>query len=349
MTLRLNQLTDPRPEQVADSVRGFLEQLAGPTVIRLTGRDSSRCRMAITLLHGNEPSGLKAIWRLIKDGFKPAINLDVVVAHVEAAMTPPLFSLRQLPGDRDLNRCFAPPFDDRPGKIAAAILQTIEDLKPEAIVDIHNTSGDGPAFTLATELNRQVSLLSAFFSHRMIVTDLRMKTLMEIGCHKMPVVTIECGGAGGPAADECAYTGLKAYASTDDLFAQHLALEDMDIYLHPVRLELVAGCDIQYIKDLENPEEATADVLLPRNIDACNFGVITPERALGLIRDCDGLRLKNGDGIHPIDAYFEVKEGMLYPRDRLKLFMVTTNPVIAKSDCLLYAVREIDHSHFLTH
>lgn len=344
----LNHLAEPKPEQVADTVEGFLQQLARPSRITLKGQDSSRCRMAVTLLHGNEPSGVNALWQLIREGFKPAVTLEVIVAHVEAAISHPPFSFRQLPGDRDLNRCFQPPFDDRPGGIAEAILDTIDSLQPEAIVDIHNTSGDGPAFTLTTELNRESSLLSAFFSHRMIVTDLRMKTLMEIGSRKMPVVTIECGGAGGPAADHCAYSGLRAFASVDDLFEKHPRPEDMDIYLHPVRLELVAGCDIQYVDDLAKPCDSGAEVLFPKTIDACNFGVISPAMPLGLVSDADSLRLKNGDGIHPIDSYFEVREGKLYARDKLKLFMVTTNPVIAKSDCLLYAVREIDHSHFLT-
>lgn len=348
ITDSLNHLIDPKPQQVADSLEGFLQQLARPSLITLTGEDTSRCRMAVTLLHGNEPSGVKALWQMLKEGFRPAVTLEVIVANIGAALTSPPFSVRQLPEDRDLNRCFQPPFSDRPGKIAEAILRSIDSLQPEAIVDIHNTSGEGPAFTLTTDLNRESSLLSAFFSHRMIVTDLRMKTLMEIGSRKMPVVTIECGGAGGPTADQCAYNGLREFASVSDLFAPHPRLEDMDIYLHPVRLELVAGCDIQYVNNLAEPPDSPADVLLPRNIDACNFGVISPETALGLIRDSDSLRLKNGDGIHPIDSYFEVRDGKLYPIDKLKLFMVTTNPVIAKSDCLLYAVREIDHSHFLT-
>ncbi len=36
--------------------------------------------------------------------------------------------------------------------------------------------------------------------------------------------------------------------------------------------------------------------------------------------------------------YFVLEEGELYPTRRLKLFMVTTNPEIARKDCLFYLV-----------
>ena len=78
----------------------------------------------------------------------PETNLVIIIASVEAAKSPPLFSHRQRPGYRDQNRCFHPPFNDREGQIASAILETLAITKPEALIDIHNTSGSGPSFAV---------------------------------------------------------------------------------------------------------------------------------------------------------------------------------------------------------
>ena len=56
----------------------------------------------------------------------------------------------------------------------------------------------------------------------------------------------------------------------------------------------------------------------------------------------------DASGHDVIDQYFVSREGKLYPRTFLKLFMVTTNPSIAVSDCIFYAVKEVDHTHLQT-
>ena len=51
----------PAPETIPSDPVAWLRQLGGPTAIRLSGRDRSRCRTVVTLLHGNEPSGVRAL------------------------------------------------------------------------------------------------------------------------------------------------------------------------------------------------------------------------------------------------------------------------------------------------
>ena len=45
----------------------FIKNLRQPTWIKLRGEDQTRSRAIITLLHANEPSGLKAIHQILKD------------------------------------------------------------------------------------------------------------------------------------------------------------------------------------------------------------------------------------------------------------------------------------------
>ena len=142
---------NPSQDEIADSVPNLLQQLDGPTWIYIQGQDSSRCRVVTTLLHGNEPSGLHALHKWLRSDYQPVVDLYCFVGSVEAARETPGFHHRQLPGARDLNRCFRPPFNDEQGRIAADLLHRICAVQPEAVIDIHNTSGAGPSFAVACD------------------------------------------------------------------------------------------------------------------------------------------------------------------------------------------------------
>jgi hypothetical protein len=48
-----------------------------------------------------------------------------------------------------------------------------------------------------------------------------------------------------------------------------------------------------------------------------------------------------------LEHVLRIKDGRIYPAQALKAFMITTNPVIAKSDCLFYAVKATGEPIFL--
>jgi len=120
-------------EILGDSYLDFLQQLGGPAWFTLAGRDTSRRRVIVTLLHGNEPSGLKAIHALLSEEIVPATDLGILVAGADAALCEPLLTHRYIPGERDLNRCFKPPRDSNQGELAEAILDLIYGYAPEAV------------------------------------------------------------------------------------------------------------------------------------------------------------------------------------------------------------------------
>ncbi len=338
----LQIIDDPAPDSIAETPLAFLRQLKGPTLIRIRGQDSSRCRAVVTLLHGNEPSGVRALHRLLAEGMVPRTNLLVFIVSIHTALTLPLFSYRQLPDERDMNRCFMPPYDDWQGRLAADIRDHLSAAAPEAVLDIHNTSGDGPCFAVCTETDPVFRDLASLFTHRLVITDIRLGALMETAHPGHPVITIECGGSGQTHAHEIALSGLRRFVEIDQLFGIAREL-DMDIYHHPVRLELRGGARITYA---DQPDSA-ADITLPVHIDRNNFGVATPDLPLAWLGE-DGLkplRLSNSSGEFSLEEFFTVRDNRLYPAQTLKLFMVTTDPRIASSDCLLYAVRERDHDH----
>src|SRR5690554_2770991 len=324
------------PVEVTPSLEDFLHSLGGPTLMRIAGLDNSRTRAVCTLLHGNEPSGMIALHRWLLERRPPAVNLIIFIGSVVAALQPPLFSLRQLPGRRDLNRCFRGPFLDQEGRIAKAFLDSLRQEKPECLVDIHNTSGTGPAFAISIINAPPHQALASLFSHRFIINHLRLGALMEISEYAVPTITAECGGAQDQAAHEVAYEGLVRYVSQEDALSPPQADLDLEILLHPVRIELKTDATLTY----SHTPEVGFDLTLPPDVEHLNFGILETDRQLGWLgpRGLDIFQVVAEDGRNMASELFRNVEGRLLPAKPLKAFMITTNPVIAKSDCLFYVV-----------
>lgn len=338
MTL-FKTLENPKPSDIGNNITEFLQCLDGPTILKLQGKDNSRCRALITLLHGNEPSGLTAVFKWIKSEQIPAVNIICIIASVKASLTEPYFANRALPEKRDLNRCFKPPFEiDNEGNLAEEILHTLQCEKPEAAIDMHNTSGSGPAFAVATHMDDTHDALTSLFTNRIIVTDLRLGALMEISEHLCPTVTIECGGRLDETAHVIAYEGLQRFFLETNVLIKPDEDFGLELLHNPVRLEIKENYDICY---KEENIEGYALVLNP-NIEHFNSGTTKAGTELGFVNMSDINQLfssTNSGHECVVNDLVYINEGRLYTKQDLKLFMITTNPVIAKMDCLFYAVK----------
>lgn len=322
----------PQRDDIAPRVNEFLRQLPGPVAIHLPGADSSRTRVLVTLSHGNEPSGLEAVHGWLLSGETPRTNVVIILGAVQAALAEPLFFLRRLPGQRDLNRCFNPPYKDRQGQLAQAILRHIRELEPEAVVDMHNTSGSSVDFSVSIGDAPAQRALVGLFVKRLIVTDLRLGSLMEQDCG-CPVVTIEAGGSQDAASEVVAREGLHNYFTADKLYGEP---GDVAIFRHPLRLELAHHSRIDYA-DRALPDR---DITLRSDIERFNFAPIEADEMLGWLDrdDLSHLLIGSDCQAREVSEFFRVEEGRLYPACHMRLFMATTRPDIAASDCLFYFV-----------
>lgn len=332
-------MRDPDPAAAGLDAADFLNRLGQPTCILFSGRDPSRTRAMVTLLHGNEPSGLMALQRWLALGEQPAVNLLCIVASVHAALAQPLFSHRMLPRAKDLNRCFEPPFDGEQGLLAEEILALLRAHQPEAVIDMHNTSGSGPSFGVCTHLDRQHDALASLFTRRLIVSHIRLGALMEISDARCPTVTIEVGGRLDAEAHTLAFEGLRRFAQAERVLAPDDEVEwGLELLDDPVRLELREGVTLAYG---ESPV-AGHDITLRRDIEHHNFGSVHCDTSLGWINGDIGERFRavDSNGQCALDAVVRGEDGELYPAQSLKLFMITTNAHIAETDCLFYAVAD---------
>ncbi len=326
---------DPDPHSLGSSASEFLQRLHGPTCIHLTGNNPERCRAIATLMHGNEPSGLHALHELLRLGLRPAVNMLCFIPAVDAAKQAPGFVYRMLPHAKDLNRCFATPYGNTEvDRLACEMMMLIEEARPECIVDIHNTSGSSPSFGISTVMAPSEAALISLFTQRMIVTDLRLGSLMERTCPEMPIVTIECGGAEDRESILLAGEGLTRFFTSDNVLEANPAEMSLEFFHHPMRLELAAGSAIAYGEHGLLEHGVT---LLP-SVENHNFGHVGSDTLLGFATGAleDHVHVRNAEGLVPAGDYFRLAEGRLYPRRKLKLFMVTTNPEIARRDCMFY-------------
>ncbi|GGA87605.1 hypothetical protein GCM10011369_32100 [Neiella marina] len=331
---------NPKPDDIAACVDSFLQQLQQPTLIVQQGRDTTRNRLFVTLLHGNEPSGLTAIQRWLQSAQQPAVNCYFFIGAVEAARHDPHFSVRHFAELRDLNRCFYGPFDDVPGKIAEQLLTLMTEIEPEAVLDVHNTSGSGPSFAVSFSACPKHIALASLFTERLLLTETRLGALMELTSEHRPIVTIECGGAIDPQSARVAWEGLKRFASDNQVLEEPPHDWNMEVLSDPIRITLTADAHIAYA---EQPCHE-ADITLPPDVEHFNFGRLQPGTVMAHLKTA-GLNCivaTDSAGRNRTNELFEVREHHLMNRIGLKFFMITSNPVIAKSDCLCYAVIDTD-------
>ena len=334
----IDYLENPTPEDIGRSPDEFLQRLRKPTLIKVKGKDATRTRALATLLHGNEPSGFYGVHRWLLQQSKPAVNILCFIGGVYAAKAEPGFFYRQLPDGRDLNRCFREPFDSDEGRIAKAFLDALHEEQPECLLDIHNTSGTGPSFAVTIKNDAAHQALTSLFTERLIVTDLRLGALMEYSEKEVPTVTIECGGAQDEHSHTLAYEGLMRYVTKQNVLSLEQAEWGIEVLSNPVRIELKKDTSIGY----ELAPSGRTDLMLPPDIEHLNFGVVQPQQRLGWIgpKGLDGLEAINRSGENIVAKILRIENGELYPARPIKAFMITTNPSIAKSDCLFYAVSD---------
>lgn len=335
LTVEFDHLFSPSPEELLNCDREFLQSLHGPTVIHIEGDDPTRTRVLTTLIHGNEPSGFKAVHRLLSEQCRPATNVKIVMPNVRGAQVSPLFSQRYLKNKIDLNRCFKPPYDNECGLLAKATIDQIHAFSPEAIVDLHNTSSISPAFALATRTETKFRQLASIFTPYLVHTGMQLGTLMEVP-FLAPIVTIEAGCGQDHDAHEAAYDGMAKFFTLDNLFTEH---QPVTLLEDARRLELRRNAVVAF----SDKPVFGINVTMDQAIDRRNFAITEAGSILGWVdhNQLDHFKLGGSGRREKTTAYFSATDHAIRNIKPMRIFMSTTIAEMAKQDCLFYFV-EVD-------
>jgi hypothetical protein len=329
---------DRTPALPADA-NAWLDELPGPIAIRLRGRDSSRMRLVSGMLHGNEPSGLRAVFHALRSGERFATDTLFFVGAVEAARTAPRHSHRMLPGRRDLNRCFRAPFTGAEGRIAKALLGLLRAAPLEAVVDLHNNSGHNPVYGVGSGVDPGRVGVASLFADRYVASGLSLGALHEAFPENTPAVTIECGRAGERRADEAAIAGLTSFLDATELPRVEAASGDMRVLRDPVRVRVRPGVSLAYG---ERSEGAWADLILDADADRHNFERQRAGTRIGWLREGAPWPFMaiDAEGADVARDLFERRGDAIVARRSIVPIMMTTSTTIAHQDCLFYVVEE---------
>jgi hypothetical protein len=336
----LERYSDGSLPDLTGSDEDVLRRLGRATWWTVPGRDRTRCRVVVSLLHGNEPSGFRAIraWNIA--GVAPAVDVAFCLCSVETALGPPLWAHRALPGAKDANRCFTPPFHGPEGERARAILDAIERCRPEALVDLHNNTGHSPAYGVGCVADRSCLGVTALFANRFMHSDLRMGTLAEVTARLTPSVVIECGRAGDPIADATALAGLERFLALDDLSDVEPAASAVEVLHRPLRVLLHESASLAF----GAAAVAGATLTIRDDVDRHNFLTMPAGALIGwTAQDARWpFRAIDASGADVSEALFVCVDGEVRLRRSIVPVMMTTAPAIAKSDCLFYAMERHD-------
>jgi len=319
----------------------FLRQHKGLTIFDVQGRDTTKTRVVTTLIHGNEPSGFIALHHWLIQKVTPEVNIRFILCNPEAASLPPEFSHRYLVAAQDLNRYFSPS-NVSPTKATKAInqraqqiMQAIAEVKPEAIIDLHNTSGISPAFGVSLSDDDQILDLISLFTNKVILTGLHVGAIMEQNL-SAPIVTIECGGACQVQSHQLAIAGLAKFTNNKNIFDHHA--DKVDIHRHPCRVEIKKGIVLGFA---DHPL-ITADLTLRNDVENLNNQLTSAGELIGWYENDVHLPLiaKDEQGKDKLSALLYLENGSIYAKQNLQIFMATKQLDIATNDCLFYATLE---------
>lgn len=321
----------------------LLQRLGGPTMGVLRGSGRARPRAVVVLQHGDEHTGLDALLRVLRDHAPLPYDLHVLFGNVGAALAPPGFAHRMLPGQPDMNRVWRPDgteeIDDDPLSVATReAMRHLLGLDLAAAVDLHNTTGANPFHAIVTSTDPSSLALAALFTTTVVLWDQRRFAMMEtIGQH-CPSVAVECGLAGPEASLAFAVDGLRRFFVAPD--PDELPRPDVDLLGRMRRIELVDGVRFRFGGTLDDE----IDLVVTVDADRRN-GVAQPAGwTLGSYRpDAPRpLRAVDVDGTDVTDELLRFAAGTIAVIADGTPLMMTRTVAAARADCLTYLLARLD-------
>jgi hypothetical protein len=324
-----------------------LVSLAGkPGVIRIPAAGTAqvpKARLIACLMHGNEPSGYRAVLEVLRRGERFPFDLWILIGNVRAATQDGWYAHRFLDGQEDFNRVWqVGPTTTRMRRCAAAILYQLRSAGLEGAVDLHNNSGQNPYYAIVPMPTPASFRLAALCADTVLHWRLRAYTLMEALANTCPTVAIECGLPHLPEGTAFASGVIHRFLAADDF-----SVSDDEPPPRPSRIvetlhRVTVRPEVMFAFGGVVDEET--DLVIVPGLDGYNFEVLPAGHTIGHIDVGAAVPLlaTNMSGGDVTDRFFRTTpDGRVITTEDITPVMMTTTVVQARRDCLFYTSRRV--------
>jgi hypothetical protein len=319
--------------------RELLQVLGKPTLIRVPGTGELPPRAISCLLHGDESTGYHATLRILRRRRTYPFDLYVLIGNVRAALAGDGFLHRYLDDQEDLNRVWGlgdPTTTLR--RAADGILAELRDAGIEALVDVHNNSGDNPFYAIATADRPETFNLATLFTTTILYWDLGAHTLMEALQDDVAAVAVECGLPDRPESLAFAVDGLRRYLGEEHIGRDRIR-RDFDL-LGDLR-KVVVKPEVRFKFGGELSDDT--DFVIAADADVLNFVEVPAGQVLGRVHLGSALPVRAVDaaGNDVTGEHFRVLDGAVVTTAATTPVMMTRTVEAARKDCLFYVTTEL--------
>ena len=298
----------------------------GPTIIHLKGKEKNPLFVS-TLLHGNETTGVRALQKLIKhhkENNRPFLrDLVMFIGNVEAAKQ----NKRLLESQKDFNRLW-----DQDLEMVRSVKNYVESMRPIAAIDIHNTTGRNPLYACVAEFGERSVSLAQLFSRTLVFFESPTGTITEAMSKICPSITIECGQSDNQMGIEKAYELLESCLHIPEIPQVSSDKQHINIFRSKARIVLPEGASVEF-----TDAESKADYYFSSDWDRWNFSEVEAGTLIGKTNKAElFLKVLDRNNQDVFNTYFRVEGSDIKAAKKIYPSLLTTDPEIAKEDCLGY-------------
>ena len=304
--------------------------LPGPSLIRFQGEEDAPLFLS-TLLHGNEPTGIQAIQKLIKkyqaEGKNLPRRLDVFVGNVDAAKS----NERRFSQQPDFNRVWDG--GNLPEHcLAREVLAFVKKSGAFASIDIHNTSGKNPHYSCVNRLDAPFVNLAHLFSQTLVYFTRPKEVLSNAMAVFCPSITIEAGQPGDSYGVQHVYEFLEKCLHLKQVPPNWNGKEDLYVYHTIARIRVPENSQIGFDQNSRDKDFCFID-----DLDQQNFSEIPANTLIGW-RYNPKMKLSviDEEDEEVESRFIEYKDTEIRLKRAVVPSMFSTNERVVHQDCLGY-------------
>ncbi len=309
--------------------------LSAPALIELPGKHADPLFVSV-LLHGNEPTGFKAIQLLLSKYLNKDLprSLALFIGNVAAAK----HNVRRLDNQPDFNRIWpgAELTESAESKLVEKVFSLMKNRNVFASIDIHNNTGLNPHYACINRLDNRFFQLAALFG-RLVVFFSRPKGVQSSAFAEIcPAVTLECGRPDQEHGVTHALEFLDSCLHLTEFPQQQIHPQDIDLFHTVAQVKIKENTNFSFNK-------VDVDLLLDKDIERFNFSEIKPGTRLGTVYNGTELPLLALDetGNNVTTNFFRLAEGDLQITRPTMPSMLTLDEGIIRQDCLCYLMERV--------